>query len=141
MTAFAGYGCSYGGKFFGGYARGAPGRSYASNARNSLLKKFAQCSSVIFARRDYRSLSPGRAFLVYCDPPYAETTGYAATGAFDSSEFWETARRWSRAGARVLVSEYTAPEDFTCVWSTETRTDMHGAGRAGRVERLFEYGG
>ena len=38
LRAFVGYGCSFGGKFFGGYARSG-GRNYAANAANSLNKQ------------------------------------------------------------------------------------------------------
>ena len=38
MTAFAGFGCSFAGKYFGGYARDNTGRNYASNAKNSLMQ-------------------------------------------------------------------------------------------------------
>lgn len=138
MTAFVGYGCSFGGKFFGGYARGSEGRSYASNAKGSLRRKLSRCNGATIAHCDYRRLTPNAGCLVYCDPPYAETTGYSAVGSFDSGEFWQTVRDWSSTGATVLVSEYTAPADFICVWSHETRTDLHGAGRSGRLERLFE---
>lgn len=140
LTAFVGYGCSYSGKFFGGYARDNTGRNYASNARNSLLKKFNRCQEVTFAHCSYERLNPG-ASLVYCDPPYANTAGYNAVGAFDHVAFWEKCRQWTRAGATVLVSEYTAPQDFKVVWSIETKTDMHGEGRQGRTEKLFEWAG
>lgn len=140
MTAFAGYGCSFSGMFFGTYARGGEERNYAQNARNTLLKKMAKCRLVTFAHYSYERLTPGKA-LVYCDPPYAGTAGYSAVGEFDSAAFWERVREWAREGATVLVSEYAAPEDFRCVWSMATRTDMHGAGRAGRIEKLFEWAG
>lgn len=145
MTAFVGYGCSFGGKFFGGYARAGNGctRGYANESRNSLLRKMAQCRDVVFSRRDYRTLNPGPRFLVYCDPPYAGTTGYAAVGAFNSTEFWQTARRWTTLGAIVLVSEYAAPPDFVSVWEKETKTVLaqQAAARVVRVEKLFEWAG
>jgi DNA adenine methylase len=139
LTAFVGYGCSFGGVFFSNPARGED-RNYAQEARNSLLKKFSRCQEVTFAHCSYERLTPG-ASLVYCDPPYANTTGYSAVGAFDHVAFWEKCRQWTRDGATVLVSEYTAPEDFKVVWSIETKTDMHGEGRKGRTEKLFEWAG
>lgn len=138
LTAFIGYGCSFGGKFFGGYARSARNRNYCLEASGSLARKLARCAEVQFALCSYERLTPGTS-LVYCDPPYANTTGYSATGEFDSAAFWQRCREWVRAGATVLVSEYAAPADFACVWSIETKTDMHGEGRKGRTEKLFEY--
>jgi DNA adenine methylase len=140
LTAFVGYGCSWGGKWFGGYFQNRPEWvTRAANAQASLLRKFARCSEVVFACRDYRELNPGARHLVYCDPPYAGTTGYDAVGEFDTLAFWATVRAWAVRGALVLVSEYTAPPDFRCVWEMKTRTDLHGAGRAGRVEKLWEF--
>lgn len=137
LTAFAGYGCSFGGKWFGGFCRDGTDRNYVSGARNGLLKKMSKCEESTFALCSYERLSP-EGCLIYCDPPYAATTGYGAVGAFDSAAFWAVVREWSKKNT-VLVSEYAAPEDFRCVWSIETKTDMHGEGRKGRTEKLFEY--
>ena len=138
LTAFVGYGCSFGGKFFGGFARGAKGRNYAANAAGSLRRKFGRCSEVLFACCGYERLTIDRRCFVYCDPPYAGTTGYGAVGTFDSGAFWSRARTWASTGATVLVSEYTAPAGVDCVWEVETKTDMQGSGKAGRIERVFE---
>jgi DNA adenine methylase len=39
LRGFAGYGCSFGGKWFGGYARNARADNFALQSRNSLLRK------------------------------------------------------------------------------------------------------
>ena len=137
LTAFIGYGCSFGGKFFGGYARchARARASYAASARNSLKRKIALCTQATFSHCSYERLTAGAGHFVYCDPPYANTTGYSAVGAFDSNAFWQRAREWGASGALVLVSEYVAPADFMEVWKVETKTAMGGLAR---VERLFE---
>ena len=38
LTGFVGFGCSFGGKWFGGYARNAGGTNYAAQSKRSLLK-------------------------------------------------------------------------------------------------------
>lgn len=142
LTAFVGYGCSFGGTFFGTYARGADGRNYALNARNGLEKKLSRCSQVVFACAKYDALRLDARHFVYCDPPYADTAGYAAVGAFDSAAFWQWVRVQSSKGARVLVSEYKAPHDFRCVWEMRAPGDMQGRDKtSGRLERLFEWSG
>ncbi len=141
LTGFIGYGCSFGGKFFGGYASDNQigGHYFAQAARRGLEKKLSASSTVTFGLCSYERLTPGRGTLVYCDPPYAKTTGYSAVGTFDSAAFWQRCREWTRDGALVLVSEYAAPEDFACAWSIETTTAMRSSGRrSSRVERLFE---
>lgn len=137
MTAFVGFGCSFGGKWFGGLARSGE-RNYAANAKNSLMKQLPKIQSVRFKHQPYGNINVSGC-LIYCDPPYANTTGYGAVGQFDSEQFWQTMREWSKNNT-VVVSEYTAPEDFVCVMSLETKTDMHTkAGKEKRIERLFMH--
>lgn len=89
---------------------------------------------------DYRAQAPRAQCLVYCDPPYAGTTGYKGAGAFDHAAFWQVVRSWSAAGAVVLVSEYAAPPDFACVASKPKPTCLAGGHKATpRVERLFVH--
>lgn len=142
MTAFAGYGCSFAAKFFGGYARDGAGSNYAARARSSLLRKFAALHpDTTFACVSYDRLSDPVGCLVYCDPPYAQTTGYAAVGAFNNEAFWQRMREWSLAGVTVLVSEYKAPPDWRSVWSTQHTASVSSATHGGTrlTEHLFEY--
>lgn len=135
LTAFIGIGCSFGGKWFGGYARSAE-RNYCTNARNSLLRQLPKIKDVLFKDRDYRNWIPYNC-LVYCDPPYQGTTGYK--DKFDHEVFWSTMREWSKNNT-VIISEYKAPEDFECVLEIPTKTDMRVAGKQeSRIEKLFQY--
>lgn len=141
LTAFAGFGCSFGGKWFGGYASSGS-RNYAKNAKNSLLKKMGKCKDVVFFYADYKEalLAVPKGSLVYLDPPYAHTTGYGATGSFDSGQFWGIVRKMSEEHD-VYVSEYSAPPDFKCVLEVQTKTDIRNktGNKEERVERLFTY--
>jgi DNA adenine methylase len=137
LTGFIGFGCSFAGKWFGGYARNSRGDNYCRNSKTSLLRKMQTLQNVTFGMSDYRDLSP-RNSLVYCDPPYKGTTQYGLVGVFDSSAFWETVRRWSVHNV-VVVSEYNAPSDFTSVWHYKTKTEIRNKDneRDDRVEKLF----
>jgi DNA adenine methylase len=76
--------------------------------------------------------------LIYCDPPYRDTTGYAATGVFDHNEFWDVMRQWARQDNTVFVSEYTAPLGHTEVYRWEKKTTLMLTGDAqDRVDKLF----
>ena len=113
LLAFIGFGCSFGGKWFGGFARGKDDgriKDYCRIAADSLCRKAVNLRGVEFFCKDYRSLIP-RGCLIYCDPPYRGTTKYQFSGSFNSDEFWETMRRWS-ADNTVVVSEFAAPADF-----------------------------
>jgi len=138
LTAFAAIGCSFSGKWWGGYARDNTGRNYCKNAKNSLLKKMATMQGVGFTCGSYLNIAPvGR--LVYCDPPYENTTGYAGIPKFSHADFWAWVRETSKSNV-VVVSEYNAPEDFRVVWSKDTTTDIRTkSGREARVEKLFQY--
>lgn len=142
LRGFVGFGCSNSGKFFGGYARDKTNRNYAMNAKNSLLKKIEMMRDVKFANSSYLSITYPANSLIYCDPPYYQTTGYS-TGAFDHNEFWEWVRDRSREGHSVFVSEYVAPEDFECVLAIQVKTDMKAADKSkiDRIEKLFKFSG
>jgi DNA adenine methylase len=134
--AFVGFACSFGGKFFGGYARSrnCP-RGYAREGRSSLLKKLGRLRHVEFARADYQALKPAGA-LIYCDPPYKGTAGFRGTPKFDHDRFWETVRRWSRNNT-VVVSECSAPPDFVAVLGIRVPATMR-KGLPPRREFLFQ---
>lgn len=136
MTAFAGFGCSFAGKFFGGYARSG-GRNYAANAKNSLLKKFKSLGNTQFLHVSFTNLHLLKGDLVYCDPPYAGTTGYSSR--FDHELFYDWCRHAARHGVMVVVSEYAMPPDFRLLASKERPLEMDNnkLTRATRLEKIF----
>jgi DNA adenine methylase len=122
LRGFVGFGgASWGGKWFGGYARGS-NRNYADESARALLRDIKFMGHVIFQQSDYRDLVVSSGDVIYADPPYAETTGYSIP--FDSNEFWEIADEWSRCGAEVFVSEYLAPPSWDCLWLLHRTRDM-----------------
>ena len=139
LTGFVGFGCSFAGKWFGGYAKDSTDRNFCLNAHNSILRKMEGFKDTKFECQDYCDLDPSGA-IIYCDPPYAGTTQYSKNivGSFDSAKFWDTMRKWSKNNV-VLISEYIAPDDFTCVWSQKVKLDIRDADnkKKSRVEKLF----
>jgi len=149
---FAGFACSFAGKFFGGYARdkrkhGAPFadtakrgllRKFADTAKRGLLRKFETLDDAIFMHGSFFDLNVS-GDVIYCDPPYRGTTAYK-TGPFDSDAFWQKVRDLSKNNL-VFVSEYEAPDDFITIWSKEVKTEIRGGSNArlDRVEKLFIY--
>lgn len=139
MQAFARFGCGFGGDWNGGYARSEGKTCYAATSKRSLLKQKPMLEGVAFHHRLFHEWAPVDS-LVYCDPPYAGTTAYGAFDGFDHGLFWETCRRWVRAGNVVVVSEYAAPEDFVCVQEFGSRMGLTTGGeRPIRVERVFMH--
>jgi DNA adenine methylase len=102
MYSFAGYGCSFSGKLWRGYARSnRETRNYARNAANSLKKSAPGLQGVKFTNLNYLDLSIPDNAVIYCDPPYAGTTGYGLE--FKQDEFY----KWvANQRCTVLISEY-----------------------------------
>lgn len=136
LTAFLGFGCSWGSKWFGGWARGG---DHVGAVRRSLTQLRPRIRDVRFTVGSYLEHRPV-GHLVYCDPPYAGTTGYDGVAPFDHEEFWDVMRVWSRKNV-VVVSEYAAPPDFEVVREMSSRmglgTGAGGAEKAVRREYLF----
>lgn len=139
LKGFAGFGCSFSGKWFGSYAKDNTGRNYCLNAKNSLFKKMKSLKDVKFSYKDYKKLNTKNA-IIYCDPPYENTNQPYGLGKFDTKQFWEVMREWSKDNI-VFVSSYEAPEDFKVVWGMATMTDIRSNGNKGeripRIERMF----
>ena len=139
LTGFVGFGCSFAGKWFGGYARNKQNHNYCKASKNSLLKKMSKMSDVEFDWKDYKSLFLSNC-LIYCDPPYANTTKYTGVPDFDTQEFWNIMREWSKNND-VYISEYEAPDDFEAVLEIPTKTNIRDKtdNVCKRVEKLFKY--
>lgn len=140
LTGFVGFGCSFAGKWFGGYARGHGGtKGYADTSKRSLLKKMQTCMDVEFGYANYRDLQL-KDCLIYCDPPYRNTTSFSGTPKFDTEEFWNVMRTWSMSND-VYISEYSAPDDFQCVLEIKAKTDIRNKNNRPekRIEKLFTY--
>lgn len=141
MRAFVGFGCSYSGKWFGGYGRGE-GRNYADESARAAAYKMSYCKDVSFFCADFERGAPLPNMVIYCDPPYSGTTGYKTERPWDAARFWSRVRGWARSGHIVFVSEYQAPDDFVEVWSKNVRVQAGINTRMGEkrnVERLFVH--
>lgn len=139
LVAFAGFGCSFAGKWFGGYARSEGKKCYAATTKRSLLKQLPRIKEAAFSCNDYRNYTPDNA-LIYCDPPYANTTQYSSCKDFNSLEFWDIMRKWSKTN-KVFISEYSAPKDFICVASFSSRMGLreNNVNNVVREEKLFTF--
>lgn len=131
--AFIGFGCSFGGKWFGGYARSA-NRNYAENAYNSLMKKLPGIKEASFRVQDYFTFDISDA-TIYCDPPYAGHVQPGTRSNFDHDMFWEHTKHLATKNI-VFVSEVTAPVGEV-VWEQTVAIDMQTNNRT-RTEKLYK---
>lgn len=136
LRGFAGFGCTFGGKWFAGYARGGHGADAATGRRSLLRQAQAFVRLVTLARVSFFEWPVVPGVVLYCDPPYAGTTEYKGASAFDHAAFWRRAREWSDAGSYVFVSEYSGPVDVDVCWSVAKNRGLDNAGYKAQ-EKLF----
>lgn len=141
LVAFAGFGCSFAGKWFGGYARSQGKSCYAATTKRSLLKQLPLIMDVDFKHALYKDLLP-EGNIIYCDPPYKGTTQYDFCKGFNHEEFWNIMRKWAKSN-KVYVSEYAAPDDFVCIMTVPSRMGLREGNIVNslRTEKLFTYRG
>ena len=128
LKAFVGFGCSFGGKYFAGYAdkyKKDKQENYLKEITNSIHKKKDKFQGINFDCCPYDEWEPHN-MLIYCDPPYKITknpvkyrTDTKKYDVFDNDHFWDVMREWSKDNY-VFISETTAPDDFVKIWSKST---------------------
>lgn len=139
LVSFVGFACSYGGKWFGGYARGKDSkgnpRDHANEAYRNVIAQSKHLQGIKFTCDEYWNLDIPDNSIIYCDPPYEGTTKYKTN--FDHTKFWNWVREVS-CSHEVYISEYKAPDDFECIWSKQIISDL---ACQPRIEKLFIYKG
>lgn len=139
LSGFAGFGCSFGGKYFGGYAR-QKGYNFAKSAAKVLKRDAPHLAHAQFHNLDYAALPDvigvHEGDVWYIDKPYAGTTGYKGTPKFDEARFWAWATEMSKR-VPVLVSEFAAPEGWEKIWSAKRYVVLTG-GRNAATTRRFD---
>ena len=142
-----GFCASFGAKYFGGYARDSKSDNsgkWSAGAIKNLKKQLPQIKEVKFRNARFQDLPLDKikGYVIYCDIPYRGTTKYQ-TEDFPYEEFYE----WVKAASVnnvVLISEYSMPEEFTCIWQKETKTLLDSNKNKSdnnniRVKKLFTY--
>lgn len=140
LVSFIGFGCSYSGKWFGGYARGNANngtpRNYCLESKNNILKQYNAVRGIKIEYSSYARLNIPSNSVIYCDPPYKGATGYK--DSFDHEKFYEWCRAKKAEGHTIFVSEYNMPEDFICIWQKEQISSLtQDTGSKIAVEKLF----
>lgn len=144
-VGLVGFCASYGGKFFGGYARHYHGDESGKLCAGTIRKLLEQdFSNIVFSTGSFQSITTmPYGFTIYCDIPYRGTTKYSS-GDFPYDEFYEWCFRLSQNNT-VLVSEYSMPNGFKCIWEKESSQRLDCGKEDGKsllvTERLFICGG
>jgi DNA adenine methylase len=136
LITFAGFAVSWGGIWFGGYARGGA-RNYAVESKKSLLTKMENLKGITFEHRHYRNCKFPKNSIVYCDPPYKGTREYCLQ--FSTDEFWDWVRGLVRQEIIVYVSEFNAPDEFVSVAEFPTSMMHSIEGQQTKIDNLFVH--
>ncbi len=143
MTAFVGFGCSFGGRYFNPYPQA--GIDDAARRARDLVMKKAQAlwyPQVVFRLTDYQRVRPRNA-LLYLDPPYVGSAKVHSHREFDGVQFWAYARELVETGNTVMVSSFQAPKAWRSVhsWGNTVAWAAHTGGTTGRQfdERIFMH--
>jgi DNA adenine methylase len=130
---------SFGGKWFAGYRRdGENIRDYWGEHYRNIMSQVSRLKGVVIKNDSYIDLSIPDNSVIYCDPPYKDTVSYV--DKFDHGLFWEWVREKRSEGHLVFVSEYSAPNDFKCIWrrSVVNSLDLDTGSKTGE-EKLFVH--
>lgn len=145
LRTFIGFGCSFSGKWFGGYAKNGTftykssgqtqTRNYAAEFAKALLLQVEATRHCEMRAMSFIEMIPRKSIfeVIYCDPPYEGTLGYKGR-PFDHDLFWSRCVEWAKKGTRVLVSEYTCPVDHSVIWK---RTRKCQISKDEREEHVF----
>lgn len=149
IRGFVGLAYSYGGGWWNGYCPKIGDRDYVDETYRSLIKMKPLLKNINFKSGDYKKINPDKIdkrVLIYCDPPYFNRAqkyvkgkslkkGIEITNGFDSNEFWNIMKKWSKNHI-VLVSEIVAPKEFICIWEKSYNSKISSS-NTNRVEKLF----
>ena len=141
IVGWAGTGCSYCGVWLGGYSgetitkNGI--RDYQAESIRAILSQAIKIKDVLLFSSSYEDLLIPDKSIIYCDPPYANVSGYK--DKFDSNAFYNYCRRMRELGHSIFISEYSMPSDFTCVWKMNINSSLSKkmGGNDNPVEKLF----
>lgn len=114
LTAFAGFGCSYAGKYFTCFALDRTGkRNYSTEAKSNLLKDLPELQKIQYSSTDYKQFPlPNTPVLIYCDIPYYNSNKdnqfkcWGVDAPFNHTDFYKWCEQTKLKGFTIIVSEY-----------------------------------
>lgn len=104
-------------------------------ARSTVKALYEGLKDAKLYHSSYESLKIPAQSIIYCDPPYAGTTGYGI--GFNHNVFYDWCRLQKAKGHTIFISEYSMPKDFKCIWSMQLTQNLKQKGSARTTEKLF----
>jgi site-specific DNA-adenine methylase len=119
---FVGHACTYRGVFLDAYFDHSTSKIRGNRER--VIAIAHDMGDVKFSAGTYDRYSHLKGYIIYCDPPYADTDcryfdgeGYFDRLDFDTKTFWQWVKMMAQDNI-VFVSEYRAPKDVDMVWQS-----------------------
>ena len=141
LLGYVGYQLTFSSQWFGSYRRDNIGkRNYSIEAYNNIAKQAPKLKDIQLYNLSYDEVPLKPNSILYCDPPYRNTSGYETTKeGFDYDKFYNWCIEKHNGGHQVFISEYWLPEDrFTCIWSKEVNSSLtKDTGSKKNTEKLF----
>lgn len=88
-----------------------------------------------FISKNYIDLEIPKNAVIYCDPPYKNTTGYD-TKEFNHEEYYNWLRKKSKTNP-IFISEQDMPKDFTLIWEQTVKREAALNTKKKAVEKLY----
>jgi DNA adenine methylase len=144
FIGYVGFCCAYSGVFFGGYSGKTKTkvgeRDYQAEARKNILRQKQRLETVIFHNLNYSDVILPDKSIIYCDPPYQNTSEYHNKN-FDSGKFFDFLRQKKKEGHTIFLTEYDAPQDFKLLVKLNASSSLSANGKSGgrkkSTEKLF----
>jgi site-specific DNA-adenine methylase len=134
MRAYLGFFWSFSGMFNKGFS---PEFFERSHSFHKMRLRATKLNGVTLRSADYRDIG-SRNFLIYADPPYQDSTTYNGVEPFDHGAFYDWCRAKRDAGNRVIISEYSMPEDFVLLAEFQSNVNQSVSKRDKyKPEKLF----
>ena len=117
---YIGHQCAFGGQYFGSYRKERCTEQKLQTSSENIKNTVDKVKKTIFKHGDYNQYSDLKGYIIYCDPPYANTrqhyfsndnwsSGTRVNSKFDSAAFWEWCEKMSHYNI-IFVSEYNVPK-------------------------------
>lgn len=139
VDCFAMFNYSFGSTFKGSWAQNKRGTDYVKECVKNVLIQSKRLQGVKILQSEYSKLQIPYKSIIYCDPPYRGTFKYKGTNPFNHDLFWQWCRDKAKEGHQVFISEYSAPDDFICVWSMSLNSNANAKATGVAIEKLFVH--
>ena len=140
-VGLVGFCASFASSFFDGYAR-AKDRDMPNEGIRNIIKQSPNLKNIHFETKNYLDINDVMGYTIYCDPPYYQKNSkkpiYVGVGRFDEKSFWDWCRKIGKNN-NLIISNYEAPDDFTCIFEKEHRIFSKNTKQPIAIERLYKY--